>query len=56
VPGLASVTQVSLGTSHSCALLASGTVVCWGDELAYISGMAPGDPYLHRLTPTPISF
>jgi alpha-tubulin suppressor-like RCC1 family protein len=30
VPGLANVTALALGYSHGCALIANGTVQCWG--------------------------
>jgi len=30
IPGLSDVKQVSAGSSHACALLASGKVKCWG--------------------------
>jgi alpha-tubulin suppressor-like RCC1 family protein len=32
VPGLSGVLQLALGSRHSCALLAGGTVHCWGDN------------------------
>jgi alpha-tubulin suppressor-like RCC1 family protein len=32
VPGVAGATRVTAGVSHSCALLADKTVVCWGDN------------------------
>jgi alpha-tubulin suppressor-like RCC1 family protein len=38
---LAHVVQVSAGTEHSCALLADGTVRCWGDDsFGQVSGHA----------------
>src|SRR5262249_27454256 len=30
VPGLAGVTNVTAGLSHTCALRSNGTVACWG--------------------------
>ena len=48
--------QISLGVSHSCALLRSGTVLCWGDELAFVDIPAADDPYRGRVLPTPITF
>jgi alpha-tubulin suppressor-like RCC1 family protein len=32
VAGLFGMTQVTGGDSHSCALRANGTAVCWGDN------------------------
>ncbi len=34
VPGITDAVQVVVGQAHSCALLAGGTVKCWGDNLA----------------------
>jgi len=33
VPGLAAVEQLALGTSHTCARIADGSVECWGLSL-----------------------
>lgn len=33
VPGLAGATSVCAGVSHSCAVLADGTIRCWGDNV-----------------------
>jgi alpha-tubulin suppressor-like RCC1 family protein len=33
IAGLANVVQVSAGTNHTCALLDTGTVTCWGNTL-----------------------
>jgi alpha-tubulin suppressor-like RCC1 family protein len=32
VPGITNAIAVSAGDDHSCALLATGTVTCWGDN------------------------
>jgi alpha-tubulin suppressor-like RCC1 family protein len=32
VPGLSGVKQIAAGYKHTCALLATGGVVCWGDN------------------------
>jgi len=34
VPGLGSVAQLALGPNHSCALLTTGAVKCWGENEA----------------------
>jgi hypothetical protein len=34
------VAQLATGTDFSCALLANGTMKCWGDELYGTSGAA----------------
>ncbi len=34
VPALSSVTQLALGPNHSCALLSTGAVKCWGENEA----------------------
>ncbi|APV50551.1 hypothetical protein BWI17_13150 [Betaproteobacteria bacterium GR16-43] len=32
VPGLTGVARVAIGYAHACAMLANGTVSCWGDN------------------------
>ena len=63
-PGdIGTVTQISTGFGHACAVKTAGTVVCWGDDssdqlgrpLAITSaapGSASGAPYTHALTTT----
>lgn len=41
VAGLADVTHVAAGSNHSCALLKSGAVHCWGDNLFQQLGGRP---------------
>jgi alpha-tubulin suppressor-like RCC1 family protein len=44
MPGLAAVQTLTLGDSHVCALMTSGTVACWGDNQAGQLGIDPGTP------------
>lgn len=46
---LTGVTSVSLGSSHSCALVAGGNVYCWGDNS---SGKLGDGTTVDRLNPT----
>ena len=39
------VSQISLGTRHSCALMSSGNVNCWGYNLSLIHISEPTRPY-----------
>jgi alpha-tubulin suppressor-like RCC1 family protein len=48
VDGLASVQQISLGGSHSCALLADSSVRCWGDHGFGQLGSTIGGPFTER--------
>jgi hypothetical protein len=52
VPGLTGATAIALGDAFSCALLAAGSVVCWGENLDGQLGnknVAAGTPI-----PTPV--
>jgi hypothetical protein len=49
VPGLSDVAKISVGDQAACALLRSGTVVCWGDLVSLLP-TAPRP----ELSPTPI--
>jgi alpha-tubulin suppressor-like RCC1 family protein len=51
VPGLANVVDLAVSSYHSCAVLADGTVECWGlnDEGALGDGTT-----MHRSSPTPV--
>jgi alpha-tubulin suppressor-like RCC1 family protein len=51
VSGLSNVKQLSLGVTHSCAVLTDGSLLCWGNECTYGVGAASD-----RLTPTPVTF
>jgi alpha-tubulin suppressor-like RCC1 family protein len=51
VSGLSNVTDITTGTSHSCALINDGTVKCWGDN----NNGELGDNITRRLRSTPIS-
>jgi hypothetical protein len=42
ISGLAGVTQLALGSRHSCALTASGAVWCWGDNSRGQLGIGSG--------------
>ena len=51
IPGLSGVRQISTGSAHSCALVESGNVHCWGrgfsNRLGYgnrSNRLAPGEP------------
>ncbi len=44
VSGLAGATQLSLGGAHTCALIAGGTVKCWGDNTYAQLGVGSGVP------------
>lgn len=43
VDGLSNVVQLALGTGHSCALRADGTVKCWGSNLSRQLGTDTAD-------------
>jgi len=50
VLGLENVTNVSVGTSHSCARMAGGQVYCWGGEF----DKEPLGSGLNEAAPTPV--
>jgi alpha-tubulin suppressor-like RCC1 family protein len=52
VPGLSNVVAVAGGDAHTCALLASGTVRCWGLNT---SGQLGNGTFSSSLTPVPVS-
>lgn len=47
----ASVTQISLGSLHSCALMSDGRVLCWGDNR---SGQLGDGTQFDRAEPRPV--
>ena len=53
VSGLPPATAISAGAEHTCALLASGQAMCWGDDTygELGDGVADGGP---RSVPTPV--
>ena len=53
VTGLPSdVTAITAGTEHTCALLATGAVHCWGNNA---SGQLGDNTTANQLTPTPVT-
>ena len=53
VTGLPSdVTAITAGTEHTCALLATGAVTCWGNNA---SGQLGDNTTANQLTPTPVT-
>jgi len=54
IPAQYGVTQLALGQFHSCALVGSGTVWCWGDNREGQLGLGPNSPLKVR-NPTMIT-
>jgi alpha-tubulin suppressor-like RCC1 family protein len=52
VPGLSNVSEVSAGAYHTCALIADGTVRCWGDN---DYGALGDNSTTQRLSPVTVS-
>ena len=53
VTGLSSdVTAITAGTEHTCALLATGALTCWGNNA---SGQLGDNSTTDQLTPTPVN-
>jgi alpha-tubulin suppressor-like RCC1 family protein len=52
VPNLSGVTQIALGTYHSCALLHDGTVKCWGMNYWGNLGIGSTDSNVHSTPQT----
>jgi alpha-tubulin suppressor-like RCC1 family protein len=51
VSGLAGVKAIAAGSTHTCALLSSGTVECWGDN---VSGELGDGTMNSQLAPVPV--
>ncbi len=49
----ASTSQIAVGNSHTCALLTSGAVKCWGDN--WVGQIGDNSSENTRLTPTEVS-
>ena len=49
MPGLNGVRQITLGSSHACALLADATVVCWGSNSGGRLGSSSPDTLVPQL-------
>jgi alpha-tubulin suppressor-like RCC1 family protein len=53
VAGISGATALAAGSYHNCAILADGTVACWGsDGMGQLGDGAPGD---YTTTPTAVS-
>ena len=52
VSGLTSVTAISVGARHSCALLLGGTVKCWGQD---VFGQLGNNSLLNAKAPVAVS-
>lgn len=53
ISGLSGVTALAVGSSHACAVLASGQVWCWGVNR---SGQLGDATIINRPTPVPVRF
>ncbi len=51
VPGSMDIAQIAAGTWHTCAVKASGSVLCWGENTE--GQLGQGDNYV-RWTPVPV--
>ena len=54
VPGITTAVSVVLGEVHSCALLASGSVLCWGDNRYGQLGSLSLDTQYSNVAPVPV--
>jgi alpha-tubulin suppressor-like RCC1 family protein len=54
LPSLTNATQLALGGSHSCAVLADTTMACWGDNASGQLGLGPGGSSV-QASPSPVA-
>jgi alpha-tubulin suppressor-like RCC1 family protein len=55
LPGGATATAISAGNSHTCAVLSSGQVTCWGNDLSGQLGNGPASSADVTSPPPPIT-